>query len=82
MRLLQVSRIGINPALKMLRKKRNSREVMAAKDSENESSWEATDSAPNPEQEYAEQERLRLLRGAIAGLLASQVPSIPRHATR
>jgi RNA polymerase sigma factor (sigma-70 family) len=44
---------------------------MPAKDTENESSCEATDSAPNPEQEYSEQERLRLLRGAIAGLRPS-----------
>jgi RNA polymerase sigma-70 factor (ECF subfamily) len=63
--------IGINSALMILRKRRNSLEVMPAKDSENESSWEATDSAPNPEQEYSEQERLRLLRGAIAGLRPS-----------
>jgi RNA polymerase sigma factor (sigma-70 family) len=66
-----LTRIGINSALMILRKRRNSREVMPAKDGENESSWEATDSAPNPEQEYAEQERLRLIRGAIAGLRPS-----------
>ena len=66
-----LTRIGINSALMMLRKKRNSREVMPAKDGENESSWETMDSAPNPEQEYEEQERLRLLRGAIAGLRPS-----------
>ena len=66
-----LTRIGINSALMILRKRRNSHEVMPTKDSENESSWEATDSTPNPEQEYAEQERLRLLRGAIAGLRPS-----------
>ena len=66
-----LTRIGINSALMILRKRRNSREVIQAKDSENESSWEAKDSAPNPEQEYAEQERLRLLRGVIAGLRPS-----------
>jgi len=66
-----LTRIGINSALMILRKRRNSREVMPAKDSESESSWEATDSEQNPEQEYVEQERLRLLRGAIAGLRPS-----------
>ena len=66
-----LTRIGINSALMLLRKKRNSREVTPARHNESESQWEATDSAPNPEQEYAEQERLRLLRGAIAGLRPS-----------
>ena len=70
-----LTRIGINSALMMLRKKRNSREVTPAKDSESESPWEATDSAPDPEQQYVEQERLKLVRDAIAGLR----PSI-RHA--
>jgi RNA polymerase sigma-70 factor (ECF subfamily) len=53
---------------------------MPTKDSENESSWEATDSTPNPEQEYAEQERLRLLRGAIAGLRPSIRRALEIHA--
>jgi RNA polymerase sigma-70 factor, ECF subfamily len=66
-----LTRIGINSALMMLRKKRNSREVAPAKDSESESPWEATDSAPNPEQQYAKQERLKLVRDAIAGLRPS-----------
>ena len=70
-----LTRIGINSALMMLRKKRNSREVMPANHSEGESPWEATDSAPDPEKQYAEQERLELVRDAIAGLR----PSI-RHA--
>ena len=63
-----LTRIGINSALMMLRKKRNSREVTPAKDSESESPWEAMDPAPDPEQQHAEQERLRLVRDAIAGL--------------
>ena len=66
-----LTRIGINSALMMLRKKRNSREVTRAKDSESESQWEATDAAPGPEQQYAQQERLRLVRDAIAGLRPS-----------
>jgi len=75
-----LTRIGINSALMILRKRRNSREVTPAKDSENELSWEATDSEPNPEQEYAEQERLRLLRGAIAGLRPSIRRALEIHA--
>lgn len=75
-----LTRIGINSALMILRKTRNSREVNPAKDSENESSWEATDSEPNPEQEYAEQERLRLLRGAIAGLRPNIRRALKIHA--
>ncbi len=43
-----LTRIGINSALMLLRKKRNSREVTPAKHNESESQWEATDSAPNP----------------------------------
>src|SRR6202008_3751571 len=74
-----LTRIGINSALMMLRKKRNSREVTPARHNEGESRSEATDSAPNPEQEYAEQERLRLLRGAIAGLRPSIRRALEMH---
>lgn len=63
-----LTRIGISWALMMLRKKRNSREVAQAKDGESEWPWEVADSALDPEQQYAEQERLRLLRGAVARL--------------
>lgn len=66
-----LTRIGINSALMLLRKKRNSHEVTHAKDSESESPWEVADSAPDPEQQYAEQERLKLLRGAVARLRPS-----------
>jgi RNA polymerase sigma-70 factor (ECF subfamily) len=64
-----LTRIGINSALMMLRKKRKSHEV--AQDSESGSTWEAMDSAPDPEQQYAEQERLKRVRDAIAGLRPS-----------
>ena len=66
-----LTRIGINSALMMLRKKRNSREVTPAKNIESDSPWEATDSAPDPEQQYAQQERLKVVRDAIAGLRPS-----------
>jgi RNA polymerase sigma-70 factor, ECF subfamily len=65
-----LTRIGINSALMMLRKKRT-REVTPANDIESQSPWEATDAAPDPEQQYAEQERLKLVRDAIAGLRPS-----------
>ena len=66
-----LTRIGINSALMMLRKKRNSREVTPAKDIESDSPWAATDSAPDPEQQYAQQERLKVVRDAIARLRPS-----------
>lgn len=66
-----LTRIGINSAFMLLRKKRNSHEVAQVKDSESESPWEVADSAPDPEQQYAEQERLKLLRGAVARLRPS-----------
>jgi RNA polymerase sigma factor (sigma-70 family) len=74
-----LTRIGINSALMMLRKKRNSREITAAKDSQGESPWEATDSRPDPEQQYAEQERWGLVRGVIAGLRPSIRRALEMH---
>jgi RNA polymerase sigma-70 factor, ECF subfamily len=74
-----LTRIGINSALMMLRKKRNSREVAPAKDYESESPWEATDSAPDPEQQYAKQERLKLVRDAIARLRPSMRRALEIH---
>jgi RNA polymerase sigma-70 factor (ECF subfamily) len=75
-----LTRIGINSALMMLRKKRNSHEVAPAQDSESGSTWEAMDSAPDPEQQYAEQERLKLVRDAIAGLRPSIRRALEIHA--
>jgi RNA polymerase sigma-70 factor (ECF subfamily) len=66
-----LTRIAINSALMLLRKKRNSREVTPAKSSKSEPTWKATESAPDPEQQYAEQERLKLVRDAIAELRPS-----------
>ena len=74
-----LTRIGINSALMMLRKKRNSREITPAKDSQGESPWEATDSTPDPEQQYAEQERWGLVRGVIAGLRPSIRRALEMH---
>jgi RNA polymerase sigma-70 factor (ECF subfamily) len=61
-------RIGINSALMIVRKKRNSNEMSARGAGVDESLWEVPDSAPNPERRCAERERERFLREAIAGL--------------
>jgi RNA polymerase sigma factor (sigma-70 family) len=66
-----LTRIGVNSALMILRKKRNSREVSAQDASEGDTLWQAKDSAPDPEEQYADQERRRLLRQAIANLRPS-----------
>ena len=64
-----LTRIGINSALMMLRKKRNSHEVAPAQDSESGSTREAMDSAPDPEQQYAEQERLNWFVTPLRGFV-------------
>jgi len=63
-----LTRIGINSALMILRKKRNSHEISALGPGVNDTPWEVPDSAPNPEIQWAERERERFLRDAIAGL--------------
>ena len=63
-----LTRIGINSALMILRKKRNSREISAHGPGVDETLWEVPDSTPNPEIRCAERERERFLRDAIAGL--------------
>jgi len=74
-----LTRIGINSALMLLRKKRKSHEVAPAQDSESGSTWEAMDSTPDPEQQYAEQGRLKLVRDAIAGLRPSVRRALEMH---
>jgi RNA polymerase sigma-70 factor, ECF subfamily len=66
-----LTRIAINSALMILRKKRTSREVSldGSGDSDTKSaSWEMPDHAPNPEKRYAQSEREHILRGAISNL--------------
>jgi RNA polymerase sigma-70 factor (ECF subfamily) len=64
-----LTRIGINSALMILRKRRNSRELSVhGAGEDDETLWEVPDSAPNPEIRCAERERERFLRDAIAGL--------------
>ena len=66
-----LTRIAINSALMILRKKRTSHEVSlesSADSDEKSSSWEMPDHAPNPEKRYAQQERETILRGAISSL--------------
>src|ERR1700746_231062 len=66
-----LTRIGINSALMILRKRRNSREVPAHSSNESDALWEITDSAPDPEKQYVEKERARLVRKAITNLRPS-----------
>jgi DNA-directed RNA polymerase specialized sigma24 family protein len=55
-----LTRIGINSALMIIRKKRSSREVSAG-----ETLWDVPDSAPNLERQYLEHEGRRIPRNAI-----------------
>jgi RNA polymerase sigma-70 factor (ECF subfamily) len=63
-----LTRIGINSALMILRKRRNSREVPAQNSN---GLWEITDPAPDPEKQYVEKERGVLVRKAITNLRLS-----------
>jgi RNA polymerase sigma-70 factor (ECF subfamily) len=66
-----LTRIAINSALMILRKKRNSQEVSldgSTDSGENPAAWEMPDHAPNPEKRYAQMEREHILRGAIGTL--------------
>jgi RNA polymerase sigma-70 factor (ECF subfamily) len=63
-----LTRIGVNSALIILRKKRNSREISADGSGLDETPWEVPDSAPNPEMRCVARERERFLRDAIADL--------------
>lgn len=74
-----LTRIGINSALMILRKKRNCREVGAQNSSESDALWEVKDPSPDPEQQYAEQELWRLVRHAIAGLRPSIRRALEMH---
>jgi len=66
-----LTRIAMNSALMMLRKKRTTREI-SLDDSPDSgakaASWEIPDHAPNPEKGYAQQERENILHGAISTL--------------
>src|SRR5258708_17765743 len=63
-----LTRIGINSALMILRKKRSFREMSAHGQGVDETLWEVPDSTPKPEIRWAERERRRILRGAISNL--------------
>src|ERR1700739_2410082 len=66
-----LTRIGINSALMILRKRRNSRQVPAQSGNESDALWEITDSVPDPETQYVEKERARPVRKAITNLRPS-----------
>jgi RNA polymerase sigma factor (sigma-70 family) len=66
-----LTRIAINSALMILRKKRNSQEISiegSADSGAKQVTWEMPDHAPNPEKRYAQRERENILRGAIGNL--------------
>lgn len=66
-----LTRIAINSALMILRKKRTSREISLDGSADSEAmptSWEMPDHAPNPEKRYAQRERENILRSAISTL--------------
>lgn len=66
-----LTRIAINSALMILRKKRTSPEISiesGADSDEKWATWEVPDHAPNPEKRYAQRERANILRGAISTL--------------
>ena len=63
--------IAINLALMILRKRRNSSQTLTDGSGDSETIGrhpEVADRAPNPENHYLQQERERILRGAIRGL--------------
>ena len=63
-----LTRIGMNSALMILRKKRNSREISAHGPGADETLWKVPDSTPNPERRCAEREQGRILKDAISNL--------------
>jgi len=66
-----LTRIAINSALMILRKKRTSHEISMDSTADSDSkpaSWEMPDHSPNPEKRYAQGERENILRGAIRTL--------------
>jgi RNA polymerase sigma-70 factor (ECF subfamily) len=66
-----LTRIAINSALMILRKKRSSHEISLEGSADSDAqapSWEMPDPAPNPEKRYVQQEQENILRGAISTL--------------
>jgi RNA polymerase sigma factor (sigma-70 family) len=63
-----LTRIAINSALMLLRKRRASREISVDGSNTTQSYWEVPDHAPNPEKRYARRERGKILQNAVHGL--------------
>ena len=63
-----LTRIAINSALMILRKKHNFREISAHGLCVDETPWEVPDSTPNPEIRWAEREQEGIVRDAISNL--------------
>lgn len=69
-----LTRIAINSALMILRKKRSSREIAMEVPGElggTRFEWQSADHAPDPEQQYAQREKEEILRAAIRDLRPS-----------
>ena len=85
-----LTRIAINSALMILRKKRTSMEsaMVSADDFGADGvAYEVTDRAPNPERRYAQNEEVRILRKAIRSLRPSlrevvEVQQLQEHSMR
>jgi RNA polymerase sigma factor (sigma-70 family) len=85
-----LTRIAINSALMILRKKRASREMsMEGPQGMDEAMpfWEVPDSAPNPERRYVQQEREKILHEAITGLRPAirrviEIQSLQEHSLK
>lgn len=75
-----LTRIGINSALMILRRKRNSREVPAQRGAVGETLWDVTDTAPSPERRYAKRELQQFVREAIADLRPRIRRAVELHA--
>ena len=81
-----LTRIAINSALMILRKRRNSLEILTT-DEETPGLWDVPDGLPNPEKRCAQREREEILQGAIARLRPSirtvlQLRDIQEHSIR
>ena len=66
-----LTRIAINSALMILRKKHTSHEISLDVSADSDAkalSWEIPDQTPNPEKRYSQQEQENILRGAIGSL--------------
>jgi RNA polymerase sigma factor (sigma-70 family) len=85
-----LTRIAINSALMLLRKKRASREMSMEGHTGMDADkpcWEVADGGPNPERRYLQQERETILREAVTGLRPAirrviEIQSLQEHSLK